>query len=190
MESPFAMVADYVGVAGCVNGFGSLTGVPESATPYGPSVRNGTLHYHSKTRFADITDGSSHTLAVSECGAWVYTNATTKHDNRPSVQYGFAMGSAGNNDSTDISPNNSNGRVFNVTGLRYTVNPPPSSSFNMCSAGVCANVGNNTPLRSEHPGGVLALFGDGSVHFVADTTNATVLARLASRNDGFTVSLP
>src|SRR5690606_8850931 len=105
-----------------------------------------------------------------------------------------AMGCNGTDDTSSNVPNDVNGRVFNVTGLRYAINlgtrgKPSSVADNTCADGICANYGNNTPLRSEHTGGVNALFGDGSVRFLRDSTDAATLARLASRNDGLPVTL-
>jgi prepilin-type N-terminal cleavage/methylation domain-containing protein/prepilin-type processing-associated H-X9-DG protein len=43
--------------------------------------------------------------------------------------------------------------------------------------------GANVPLVSNHSGGVNALYGDGSVHFLSDSTSLYVLALLATRDD-------
>jgi len=176
--APGSMVADYVAIAGVVDGFGGLTGVAQLASGNGPVGRNGVLHFNSKHTFASMIDGSSNTLAVSECGAWVFENETTKRDWRPGVQHGFAMGCANEAD-----------RLFNTTTLRYGINQVRFYT-SACADGVCQNSGNNTPLRSQHPGGVLAMLGDGSVTMLTDTTDVSILARLACRDDGFPVSLP
>lgn len=189
--SPGSMIADYVGIAGTINNFGGIGSSAHTNTPYGPAGRNGMLGYNTKNRFADMSDGSSSTMMVGECGAWLFENATTKRDYRPSSQHGFAMGCAGNNNNSEIPPNNGNGRIFNTTTLRYLINPAPTGVHNnSCGDGVCQNAGNNTPLRSEHPGGVQTAFGDGSVQFLSQTTTVQVLARYAARNDGTTVQAP
>jgi len=195
-QAAFAMVVDYVGIAGSVNNFGGLTGIEQSTTPMGPSARNGVLYYNSKVNMAGITDGTSHTLLVSEVGEHIWVGSAsneTREDFRPSRIYGFAMGCVG--DETNVSnqttlPNDSyGGRAFNTTTLRYAINQTRYYT-SACDDGVCRNGGNNTPLRSAHPGGVNALFGDGSVHFLSETIPATVLARLAARQDGEVVQIP
>jgi prepilin-type N-terminal cleavage/methylation domain-containing protein/prepilin-type processing-associated H-X9-DG protein len=50
--------------------------------------------------------------------------------------------------------------------------------------------GANVPLVSNHSGGVNALFGDGSVHFLTDSTDLFTLANLATRDDGNVLTLP
>ncbi len=185
--APGSMVADYVGIAGAINGFGGLTGVPQSTTPHGPHTRNGILSYNSQNNIAAITDGTSNTMIIGEVGDWVL-EGTTRRDWRPGVQHGFAMGCTGNNNNTTSLPNSGNGRVFNTTSIRYTINT--KTSFNSaCGDGVCQNAGNNNPLRSAHPGGVNVGLADGSIRFLRDSTTAATLARLASMNDGLTVTI-
>jgi len=48
--------------------------------------------------------------------------------------------------------------------------------------------GANTPLASAHTGGVNAVFGDGSVRFISDSTDLLTLARLATKDDGGVIS--
>ena len=85
--------------------------------------------------------------------------------------------------------------AFNTTTIRYQINfasskgRANSAANNSCNDGICMNAGNNTPLRSEHPGGVNALFGDGSVHFMSESTSASILGRVALRNDGEVVQI-
>jgi prepilin-type N-terminal cleavage/methylation domain-containing protein/prepilin-type processing-associated H-X9-DG protein len=45
-------------------------------------------------------------------------------------------------------------------------------------------------IRSRHPGGAHALFGDGSVRLIADTTDGTVLAAACTRSGNEVVAIP
>jgi prepilin-type N-terminal cleavage/methylation domain-containing protein len=187
--SPGSMVSDYAAIAGHVNSFGGLT-VNNLATDtnYGPAARNGVMSYNSRVGIEGITDGTSKTLAVGEVSDFVL-EGTTRRDWRPGVQHGFAMGCAGQNNANETLSNDGNARVFNTVTLRYPLNTRQSFSSS-CTDGVCANAGNNSPLRSRHPGVVLGLLCDGSVVTLSDSIDLPVLARLANRADGQTVTLP
>jgi prepilin-type processing-associated H-X9-DG protein len=45
-------------------------------------------------------------------------------------------------------------------------------------------MGVNNPLQSAHPGGIHALFADGSGHFLAEELDLLTLKRLSVRDDG------
>ena len=197
--APGSMIADYMGIAGCINNIAGATNTPGSAnTPYGPVGRTGILGYNSQVRIADASDGTSNTLAVAECGQFLWLNVNTKREWRPGYQHGFGMGCAGHSGTANVlntaPPNNGNGRVFNTSTVRYRVNSFTSryatTNVDTCGNGMCSNSGNNHPIRSAHPAGALGVFADGSVHFLRDTLDLIVLARYASRNDGLAVESP
>jgi prepilin-type N-terminal cleavage/methylation domain-containing protein len=175
---PYSMTADYVAIAGHVDGFGGLANRdPATDTPFGPAARSGV------------------TLAVSEVGD-LLLRGTKREDLRPSSKLGFAIGSHGPFhpsylvDATEALPSTNEGRVYNTTTLRYPINTPESfPTASNCAHGACAG-GNNAPLRSRHPGIVLALVCDGAVVPLADATELGVLARLANRADGQAVTVP
>lgn len=190
-DSVHTMIADYIAIAGVVDGFAGITATQQNNTDNGVSGLNGVLYYNSRTNFAAVTDGSSNTMAVSEVGAWLKNSSGTKADYR-STTYGFNMGTIGNsNNQTDLpSSGSTEGRAFNTATLRYPINQISPFTGSCSSEGVCANYGNNSPLRSEHPGGVNVLFVDGSIHFLPETINLTTFGNLGVRNDGNVVSLP
>jgi prepilin-type N-terminal cleavage/methylation domain-containing protein/prepilin-type processing-associated H-X9-DG protein len=186
--APGSMIADYVAIAGAINGFGGLTGVPQTAVSgYGIHTRNGIFSYNSQTTMTGITDGTSNTILLGEVGNFVIAN-NTRQDYRPSVQHGFAMGCQGNNNNTQTLPSSSDGRVFNTTSLRYLINTRQNFTTD-CSDGVCQNASNNHPLTSAHSGGVNVALADGSIRFLRDSTTAQTLARLAAMNDGLVVTI-
>ena len=71
-------------------------------------------------------------------------------------------------------------RTFNLTTIRYQINN--AKTFNL--PGVNDNKGNNNPLLSAHPGGVMVGLLDGSVRFASAQTDMLTLLRLATRDDG------
>jgi hypothetical protein len=125
-----------------------------------------------------------------------------KWDWRAGGLYGWVMGCG-----LDKSPPNhlqpamagNDNRVYNCTTVRYPLNkktgwpawdgvyafPDPGAQ----STGVGYDFGVNSPLQSAHSGGVLIVFGDGSVRFLTDSTPLATLAKLATRDDGQTVQL-
>ena len=86
----------------------------------------------------------------------------------------------------------SRGQTF--TTIRYRINQKDGWTCDTPNVGVCNNrwhsEGANVPLVSNHTGGVNALFGDGSVHFLNEGIDMLTLARLATRDDGGVFTLP
>lgn len=188
-DSVKTMVADYIAIAGVVNGFAGVSGATENTTTVGAAAMNGVLYYNSQTNFAHVTDGTSNTMMVSEVGAWLKNASGTRVDYR-SVQYGFNMGTIGNDNNLTALPNSTDSRCFNTTSLRYSINQIQPYDSACDPDGVCGNYGNNSPLRSDHPGGVNVLFVDGSVHFFPETIDLPTFGNLGVRNDGNVVQLP
>ena len=118
-------------------------------------------------RFAEVTDGLSNTLAISE------TVIGQKGDLR-----GFAWWNGGAHFETFLQPNSSQPDVLEAVGYcvqTVKANPP-------CIAPTTANP-SNIAARSRHPGGVQACLCDGSVRFV--TNNIAIDTwRSASTNGG------
>jgi prepilin-type N-terminal cleavage/methylation domain-containing protein/prepilin-type processing-associated H-X9-DG protein len=163
------------------------------ATPIVP-YRNKTvatkgLLKDGKTAVSEVTDGLSNTIAVIECagrderfvsqffegqyplirGAGPSGGPTARHRYWRWADPGSAFGTSG-------QPNNKG--VPTNEGV-----PWPTTTV---TAGNQA--GANEEPYSFHPGGVNALFGDGSVRFVKDTVNLVALRSILSLAGGETVS--
>jgi len=203
------MQSNYVGLAGAANQALVGTGYQESridnsaaglncCSGGGPSSGGGVLYRGSQTKLTDITDGTSNTLMVSEHSDWMIASDGSKRQWSAAGLYGWSMGT-----NTNTPPNNPNAtgndnRQFNCTTIRYPINLKTGWSINGgagtqsgdCTVGVCYDLGNNIPLNSTHPGGVNAVFGDGSVHFLSDNTTLAVLALSAVRDDGLAANTP
>ncbi len=135
----------------------------------------GTFPPNEFLRFASLTDGTSNVLVVGEIANWM-KNGTTNADSR--VNHGWTMGT--DNASKVVSwTSGITSRTFNINSIRYSIG---TQNYNL--PGVGNNHGANNPLLSAHPGGIQALFGDGSVHFLTETMNLPTLKMLATRDDG------
>jgi prepilin-type processing-associated H-X9-DG protein len=122
-------------------------------------------------------------LLVGEQSDWGIDPATgAQVDIRNSAYHGIFNGT----DSRGTPPNMSTisgdtyfGRTFNLTTIRYAIGTKDATL-----PGVCNNMGVNNPLQSAHPGGIHALFADGSGHFLAEELDLLTLKRLSVRDDG------
>ncbi len=141
--------------------------------PVTSSQVNGILFAISKTRIAQITDGTSKTALVSEI---ILTPDTTSHDIR--------------------------GRYYNPAhgGVLFTTRIPPNTSvpdrFNWCAKSPlpqtpCIWSGTNMflSIRSYHPGGANMAMADGSLRFVQNGIDAIAFKATGSR-DGEEVTEP
>jgi len=129
---------------------GALTHNPTLALAPNPTA--------SPTRFADILDGASNTILLTEVAG------------RPRR---WLAGQGGPDQALEGGPWNhfKGGIVLQGKTADGTANP-----------GTCPmNCTNNGEVYSFHPGGAHAVFADGSVHFLPASMNIRVLARLITR---------
>ena len=139
----------------------------------------------SGTGFADITDGTSNTLHVTESsgrpnlfrlGRLVSPATASIRTNgggwcRPASEIAFLLG-------TDASGTIAPGPcALNVTnGIDYIAAGGPASTF--------YGTDGTSQIYSFHPGVVNATFGDGSVRTVSSTISIRTLARIVTRDGG------
>jgi prepilin-type N-terminal cleavage/methylation domain-containing protein/prepilin-type processing-associated H-X9-DG protein len=171
-----------------VSGASDPTNFNTSLPPF-----NGVFYPVSKTRVADITDGTSNTGAFSEMGLGDQSNgiATEKTDQfwtqtwptTPDLAISQCQGFLVTNLafqglSTDGVP-----WIEGSTSAMYNhVNVPDKRSC-IFPPGRIMNTAN-----SYHPGGVNLLLCDGSVRFIKDSINLQTWRALGSRNGGEVVS--
>ena len=177
------MFSCYTGIAGSVIDKPLGTGI------CGFNSGGGIFFANSRINTALILDGTSHTMIVGEesdhirdaRGKKLITRFVATTSQGP---HGWPVGVHSEKVGADYLE-----RVFNCTTVRHKNNQRgltvEHGTYTVdCVDGTCDNTGANHPLRSLHPGGVLALYADGSVHFLADNTELQVLCRAASRADG------
>ncbi len=186
---------NYVGISGANNGL--IPGYTESRIDIvdagGAVSAGGVLISNGQLNLASVTDGTSNVLMVSEHSDFMITQNGTQKDWRASQPWGWSIGCKDEKTPPDFNPASDN-RPFNHTTIRYAINQkrnwPNAGDRAQCKdIGVCDDVGANIPLNSPHPGGVTALYVDGSVHFLSQTTPLDMLARLATRDDGQVVNV-
>jgi prepilin-type N-terminal cleavage/methylation domain-containing protein/prepilin-type processing-associated H-X9-DG protein len=201
---PWIQANNYVGIAGAAPvAFGTPPVFIETRFSVGANVTNccgggiasagGVLHQASKVRIAEITDGTSNTMVVSEQSDFLTLDNGTKIDWATGYLHGFIIGWRASVAPPDPRLNNTDVRHFNMTTIRYQINrrgpwpAGPDGNGNCATTGVCRNTGNNIPLLSAHPGGVHALMADGSARFLRENLPLVTLAQLATRDDGVTI---
>jgi prepilin-type N-terminal cleavage/methylation domain-containing protein/prepilin-type processing-associated H-X9-DG protein len=173
------------------------------SSDFGPppvTPESGVFAYHSQTRLASITDGSSNTFAVGEaasgfriCEGIGCTTPVTGPLGENGSAHGWLVGGTG-------------AEPFYATGLRYTghfastverMNKwPVTDSFAGISGGKPFDNSASweggphwaSHFRSFHSGGSQFLFCDGSVHFLSETIEMTTYRNLSCIQDGQVVS--
>jgi prepilin-type N-terminal cleavage/methylation domain-containing protein/prepilin-type processing-associated H-X9-DG protein len=167
--------SDYVGISGAIDSRHPVAVNRDS--PAGPDSASGILSTagvlipHNCVGFAEITDGSSNTIAIGEQSDWCFDVSGTPQYPRSDFNHGFTMGCV-------PAANNSDDRHFNTTTVRYRIN-----YRDWYSPGVGTNWAANLPIISAHPGGAHVLMADGSVHFVNEGLDLQTLFDLCNRND-------
>ncbi|QEH33195.1 Type II secretion system protein G precursor [Aquisphaera giovannonii] len=169
-----------------------------TATPYrNKAARADGLLKQGKTRISEITDGTSNTIAIGEDAGrdarFISPYTEAYYDGTSTTRPILGQGPAGPNAprrywrwaepdggyGVSGGPNNKWKPAYEAT--TWTQNPASA-----LSAG--KNGGNNDELYSFHPGGVNALFGDGSVRFIKDSVNVVALRGLVTLKGGEVIS--
>lgn len=125
------------------------------------------------TSMADITDGTSNTLALSEHGF------PTSPDDRFNVNYGSDPATPAECAVT-FDPISGYSNPISAPGSRWTDGGSAFSAMNTClppNSPQCAYSNHDAQdgfytASSYHPGGVMATFADGSVRFITETIDA------------------
>ena len=171
---------DYFPIPGLHNSCLQAAGLPQAyINAVGDNTDSGTLTNPMLTgtiRMASITDGTSNTMMVAEdCG-------------RPAGYNGFRQiyFYAPDNLLVDgvIEPVTAGGGAW-ADQFTYARLAGAQGRQNGLRGGTCmVNCTSDDEIYSFHPGGANALFVDGSVHFLKDTSSVQLIATLVTRAGG------
>jgi prepilin-type N-terminal cleavage/methylation domain-containing protein/prepilin-type processing-associated H-X9-DG protein len=158
------MPAGYIAAVGEGKDSGTITGWPIT----------------NKIRMASITDGTSNTLMISECGS------------KPIGYNGFRQIYRSEVDGLQadgvIEPVSSGGGAW-ADNFTYSSLAGAQGRQNGIRGGTCmVNCTSNNEIYSFHVGGANALFVDGSVHFIKDVASVQLIAALVTRAGGEIIS--
>lgn len=141
-------------------------------TTNGYSQYRALFGQNSDSKFADIRDGSSNTAAFIETPLMVYNGNGNAWGYRAWVMYGVTLFDNMNNFPTMPL---CGGPINCWTYYTYNTTYQPGRIASWGMAG------------SLHPAGCNVVMADGSVHFINESTNLIVLARLCDMADGAVV---
>jgi prepilin-type N-terminal cleavage/methylation domain-containing protein len=182
------MMPTYVGISGAATVSGGPN--PDAEPTYkGVMASSGILVPNRSVNFADVSDGSTNTIMLGEQSAFARDNAGNSIDLRSSNSHGAWVGSTGSGTPGDGAWFCTNFQSWNITTLRYTINFLDATAAQAGGAsGVGPEDGANRPIQSIHTGGANVALTDGSIRFVGESIDYTVLTNLANRNDGNEIS--
>jgi prepilin-type N-terminal cleavage/methylation domain-containing protein/prepilin-type processing-associated H-X9-DG protein len=136
-----------------------------------PAPKRAAFGVNRSVRVAEITDGTSHTMAFGE----ILTGLNQDNDYRGVHWYDHAGTSQV---YTKYTPNTPIPDTIYVPWCTATTNQP---SMNLpCIPGLSSGQTDNAAARSRHAGGVQVGLCDGSVHFVGDSIGLNVWQALGS----------
>lgn len=150
----------------------------------GGNANNGIIYPFSKTRHAEITDGTSNTFLLGEL-SWNHTPSGIPAQRAWYAGAAFKVVLSPAQSAARMELLGKGVRLYNALHVLHPINSlsaspdvsPVISGYHEISFG------------SNHPGGCHFALADGSVTFVSENTDLETLKRLACRNDGFTSQL-
>ena len=168
-----------------------VASVPRTIVPY----RNKTLAAKGllkdgKTAIAEISDGTSNTIAILECAGRDERFVSQFLESLYPVVRGLGPAGYANGARHRFWRWADPGSAFGTSGQPNNKGVPTNEGVpwptTVATAGNQA--GPNEEPYSFHPGGINALFGDGSVHFLKNSVNLVALRSLLTIAGGETIS--
>jgi prepilin-type processing-associated H-X9-DG protein len=171
-NTPLGLVSPmYTAIAGAIDHKSTVNHDAETYphAAIGRQSKGGVLIPLRFLKVANVTDGTSKTIVLGEQSDFCFDSSGGKYNCRSDFGHGFCMG-----------VNRDDDRYFNGTTVRYRIN---DKTWNQIGVGD-QYYGANRPIQSAHPGGAHVAMCDGSVRFLSEATELTVLFNLSNRDDG------
>jgi prepilin-type N-terminal cleavage/methylation domain-containing protein/prepilin-type processing-associated H-X9-DG protein len=177
-NNPFCAVTDYGTIYGIGAPLATLLGY--TGDP------NGIMPKNTTPRFADVTDGLSNTILLSESAGRPYLYQQGRIvSSSPSL---FVLGGGWVRPASAFWLMGSDGTGQAIPGTACGMNCTNGQGFAVYPPGGFYGTDGTGQIYSFHPGGVNTAFGDGSVRFLTQSTPINVLAALVTRAGGEVVS--
>lgn len=175
---------------------GGVGGSP--GTPIGVNDQIGVCNLFRNIKIADITDGTSNTIAASEAVIGDGNSSVfTLGDVIRGATISFGNTFANQAQLTAFSGTCDQNTHYGITGKNWingmpgqtffnTLNPPNSPNVDCMECGGCSwyDARGVINARSRHVGGVHCLMADGSVRFVSNNLDFNTWQRLGAISDG------
>ncbi|HEY2881641.1 MAG TPA: DUF1559 domain-containing protein [Pirellulales bacterium] len=140
-----------------------------------PNLGRTRMGWGKGVKFKHITDGTSHTMMVSEVLGW-----NTMYDGRGTWLLN-SMG--GSNFTGKTTPNSTTNDVVPICDTNIPTSDILHCAQNQTDGNVFAGA------RSRHSGGVVTVFADASTHFESNTIDAATWSALTTIAGGETIGL-
>ena len=169
-----------------------------AAVPYrNKSTAAAGLLKNGKTAISEVSDGLSNTVAIIECAGRDETFVSQYNDDSGTYVYGTGFGQTGTVRGGGAPAGFHRFWRWADPGNAFGTSGQPNNKFRPMNEGTSwpsttATQGNQAGANEEpfsyHPGGVNALFGDGSVRFVKDSISLVTFRAILTIRGGETVS--
>ncbi len=182
-SSTTLQMAHYSAIAGANTPNAEFTNLED--TSCGDIYTNGLFFPNSNTRIAQISDGTSNTLAIGE-RTYIFRDWM-------SGATWFGISPTGRSPALDEFPPSAEVCMGGSNNIHFPINAdlnhfgyyrfdsaaPPGTQKTMRL--------NELPFASQHPGGAHFGYGDGSVRLLSDAINFTTFQALATKDGGDTI---
>jgi prepilin-type N-terminal cleavage/methylation domain-containing protein len=178
-SNPFIAVTDYATVYGIGAPLASLLGYTGDAS--------GIMPKNTTPRFADVTDGLSNTLLLTESAGRPYLYQQGKLVSQSASLFVLGGGWVRPASAIWLLGSDSTGTV--IPGTACAINCTNGQAFTTYPLGGFYGTDGTGQFYSFHSAGVNTVFGDGSVHFLNQSITISTVAALVTRAGGETMAV-